>query len=165
MINYSNIDYALGNVVLTLRIRQALDRNAINWKQASPGVKTTSRHINNIRDKEASPNTFSGPHFRRLLSVLLSKYNRQFTAKKNLTIHMIFCICSIGWIYILDKPKATRLPASWSFEVLQKLDTYKITRGPKITNITSSPVCIVYDKHNYLSDTLYTIQVETPCGC
>lgn len=93
---------------------------------ASPGSreKKNSRHINTIEDKEASPNTFSGPHFHRLLSVLLSKYNCQFTTKKNLTIHMIFCICSIVRVYILHKPKATRLPASWSNEALEKQNIY-----------------------------------------
>ena len=100
------------------------NRITLEWKK-----KKTSWHINTIEDKEVSPNTFSGPHFHRLLSVLLSKYNCQFTTKKNLTIHMIFCICSIIRVYILHKPKATRLPASWSNEALEKQNIYKIKCG------------------------------------
>lgn len=56
------------------------------------------------------PITLPCPHFRWFLSVLFSKYNGQFTTEKKLAIHMAFGICSIIWVYILDKSKAPWFP-------------------------------------------------------
>jgi hypothetical protein len=55
---------------------------------------------------------FSGSHLTRLLSVLLGKHNCYFSAKNNLSIHIVFCISSIGRIEVLDKPKSSRLPVT-----------------------------------------------------
>jgi hypothetical protein len=57
------------------------------------------------------PSSIPMPHISWLLPVLLRKDNSQLTAKKDLTIHVIFSLCSIGRVYKLHKPKTTRISA------------------------------------------------------
>lgn len=65
-----------------------------------------------MKESSAIPDSFPSPHLRWFLSVLLSKYNSNFPAKKNLPIHVVFCISSILRIIILDEPKSSRLPVT-----------------------------------------------------
>ena len=66
------------------------------------------------------PCSLSSPHVNWPLPIFLCKYNSQLSAKKNLSIHLIFGFCSISRVYILDKTKATRLPAGLADSTLQK---------------------------------------------
>lgn len=62
------------------------------------------------------PSSLPMPHIRWLLPVFLSKYHSQLPTKKNTSVHLMFSICSIGRIYILNKTKATWFSA----KLLQK---------------------------------------------
>lgn len=97
------------------------------------------------RVKEASPYTLSCPHFRGFLSVLFSKHNCQFTAKKNLPIHMVFSIFSISWVYKLDKTKATWLPettpCSSNLSRSAQVHIHLLTINKTISNLTALVLC------------------------
>jgi len=68
------------------------------------------------------------PHISWLLPVLLCKDNSQLTAKKDLTIHVIFSLSSISRVYKLNKAKTTRFS---SIVILWQVNILQITKLPK----------------------------------
>lgn len=72
------------------------------------------------------PTTLPSSHFSRFLPVLFRKHNSQLTSVKNITIHVIFRLSSIGRIHKLNKTKPPRISAFDTTEESQNRNqTYK----------------------------------------